>query len=244
MARLNQIVAVASGKKTRVDKGLTEVYHRLQKADQFTGLKRTYTPDDEQGEALPPETKAVQYTVEQAVEEARTLMTELFDVIATQETGNTKAKADVVVGDTVIVKDAPVSYLLFLEKQLQNIGNFVSKLPVLDTADEWKYDAAKDVYVTDPISQNRTKKVARNHVKYEATEQHPAQVEMYFEDVKVGVWNTVKFSGAMPAKDRKEMLERVRLLSEAVKLAREEANNTQVDNVMVGKQVFDYLFSK
>jgi hypothetical protein len=35
-------------------------------------------------------------------------------------------------------------------------------------------------------------------VKAEATEKHPAQVEVYHEDVVVGQWKTVKFSGALP----------------------------------------------
>ena len=48
----------------------------------------------------------------------------------------------------------------------------------------------------------RTKKVPRNHVKAEATEKHPAQVEVYYEDVAVGYWTTVKFSGALPAQPR------------------------------------------
>ena len=35
-------------------------------------------------------------------------------------------------------------------------------------------------------------------MKYEATEKHPAQVETYTEDIKVGEWTMVKFSGAIP----------------------------------------------
>ena len=82
----------------------------------------------------------------------------------------------------------------------------------------------------------------RNHVKAEATEKHPAQVEVYYEDVAVGYWTTVKFSGALPAQRVNELLERVEKLQHAVKFAREEANGTEVTDQRVGDAVFGYLF--
>jgi hypothetical protein len=88
----------------------------------------------------------------------------------------------------------------------------------------------------------KTKKIPRNHVKAEATEKHPAQVEVYYEDVVVGTWRTIKFSGALPASRVNELLNRVEKLQEAVKFAREEANNTDVTEQKVGAKVFQYLF--
>jgi hypothetical protein len=78
--------------------------------------------------------------------------------------------------------------------------------------------------------------------KAEATEQHPAQVEVYYEDVIVGYWRTVKFSGALPAERVNELLSRVEKLQEAVKYAREEANNIEADEQKVGERVFSYIF--
>jgi len=88
----------------------------------------------------------------------------------------------------------------------------------------------------------KTKKIPRNHVKAEATEKHPAQVEVYYEDVVVGNWRTIKFSSALPAKRVNELLSRVEKLQEAVKFAREEANNLEVVEQKVGAKIFDYLF--
>jgi hypothetical protein len=88
----------------------------------------------------------------------------------------------------------------------------------------------------------RTKKVPRNHVKAEATDKHPAQVEVYYEDIAVGYWTTVKFSGALPAKRVNELLDRVEKLQRAVKFAREEANGSEVTDQRVGDVVLRYLF--
>jgi hypothetical protein len=114
---------------------------------------------------------------------------------------------------------------------------------VLDAAESWSFDEATDSYATAPSQTTRSKKVPRNHVKAEATEKHPAQVEMYFEDVLVGYWTTVKYSGALPQARISELKARVVKLAEAVKVAREAANSTPVVDQKIGDRVFDYLFA-
>jgi hypothetical protein len=93
------------------------------------------------------------------------------------------------------------------------------------------------------VQTNRTKKVPRVLVKYEATDKHPAQVETWFEDIPVGVWNTVHLSGAVPAARQRELLARVADLAEAVKIAREEANMAEVTDQHVGGAIFAYLLA-
>jgi hypothetical protein len=51
----------------------------------------------------------------------------------------------------------------------------------------------------------------------------------------------VKFSGALPAKRVTQLLERVEKLQQAVKFAREEANNAEVVDRHVGDKIFSYL---
>ena len=242
MAKLNQIVAVVSGKKSQSQKAITEVYKKLQKSALFEGISRRYTPTDEDGETQPDEKKNVQYKARQAVADARSALNDLFDVTATQDWGNCVAKADVKVDDVTILEQVPVTWLLFLEKQLTDLHTFVKQIPVLDPAETWAWDENADCYATEPAVSNRTKKVPRSHILYEATEKHPAQVEMYHEDVKVGEWRTVKFSSALAAQEKNEITDRIRRLQEAVKFAREEANSMKVDNVKIGNKVFDFVF--
>ena len=206
MAKLNQIIAVANGKKTGTQKSLTDIYQKLGKSELFSGITRVYHPDDDGGETLPKETKMLQMKSSDAINEAKNALVELFDVTLTQDVANTQAKSDVVVDGNTILSNVPVTYLLFLEKQITDIGTFVSKLPTLDPAEQWVFDPNTDSYRTDPTVTNRTKKVLRNHVKAEATDKHPAQVEVYSEDVKVGEWSTIKFSGAIPSKEKNEKL--------------------------------------
>lgn len=244
MAKLNQIIAVVNGKKTKTAKAVTDVYHNLQKPTLFEGISRSYKPSAEDGETFPPERKLIQYTVKNAVSEVRHALTELWDVTATQDWANCKAVADVKLGGETLLAKAPVPHLLFLEKQLIDLHTFVSKLPTLDSAEKWIFSAEQDAYTSDETKTNKTKKVLRNHTKAEATDKFPAQVETYSEDIKVGEWATIKFSGAIPAKEKNEMLERIAKVQEAVKFAREEANSLDVDNQTVAQPILDFVFGK
>jgi hypothetical protein len=110
-------------------------------------------------------------------------------------------------------------------------------------AESWHFDSTQDCWASDPAETSKTKKVPRNHVKAEATEKHQAQVEVYHEDVVVGYWKTVKFSGAVPRSRVRELVERVEKLQKAVKMAREEANSVPAEKVQTSDKVFGYLFT-
>jgi len=242
MAKLNQIIAVEKGVKSGALRDLTDAHHGLQKPALLAGISRVYQPKDEEGEQLPPESTRVQIKADDVIRRTAAIMTRLFDVTATKDWANCSAKADVTVDGQAILRDVPVSYLLFLEKQLTDLHTFVKKLPVLDASEAWAFDESADCWKTGSVRTNRTKKVPRNHVKAEATEKHPAQVEVYYEDVTVGYWTTVKFSGALPAKRVNDLLDRVDRLQRAVKFAREEANGAEVTDQRAGDAVFRYLF--
>lgn len=242
MPKLNQIIAIQAGRKSQAKEVLTAAYHQLQKADLLSGISRTYKPKDETGETQPPESKLVQLKIGEVVDRITRELTELFDVVATQDFANCDAKADIKIDGRTLVAGVPVTHLLFLEKQLVDLTTFIEKLPVLDPGERWVFDGTQDCYASESFQTTKTKKVPKSHIKYEATKEHPAQVEMYFEDVTVGTWTTVKFSGAVPANEKNRLLERVRNLSDAVKQAREEANGTEVEKKKIGEAMLGYIF--
>ena len=242
MAKLNQIIAIEKGVKSQSLRELTDAHQMLQKQALLAGIARTYRPTDDEGDQYPPESTRVQIKVEEVINQTVDILTKLFDVTATKDWSNGEAKANIVVDGNTLVADVPVTYLLFLEKQLTDMHTFIKNLPVLDAAELWTFDASQNAWATEPIQTTKTKKIPRNHVKAEATEEHPAQVEVYYEDVIVGYWRTVKYSGAMPAARVSTLLERVRKLQEAVKFAREEANSIEITDQKVGAAIFNYLF--
>lgn len=241
--QLNQVIAVEKGIKGRAASTITKSYQRLQKGGLTEGLVRKFTPKDEDGEQLPTEKKNVQVVVEDELTEVVAAKSEHFDVVARKDWANTEARADVVVEGNVVLSDVPVTYLLSLEKELEDWRTYVSKLPTLDTSVVW---ASEDggISRSEPVLKNRTKKVQKPIVLYDATEEHPAQTNLITEDVVVGQWTETSLSGAISVRRQKELLTRANKMLDAVKEARVRGNTHEVKDVSVSGQIFGYLLNK
>lgn len=243
MAKLNQILAIEKGVKTRAYSTFTELHKLSQKDALLNGFSKVYEPREEAGERYAPESVPVQFNIGEAVVRAKTALTELFDVTAAKDFGNLDAIADVVVDGDVIVEKAPVTFLLFLEKQLNDINTFVSKFVVLDASLSWTFDETTGEFRSDPVATQRTRKVQKPLVLYHATDKHPAQTQVISEDVAVGDWTTVKRSGAISRTEKDAILQRISTLLKAVKFARERANAGDAPDKKVGERVFNFIFS-
>jgi hypothetical protein len=240
--RLNQVVAIEKGIKNRVCAEISRLHKLNQKSELFNGFIKNYTPKDDDGEQYPTESKRVQLSASDAINEFAKALSQLLDIEATKDYANCNARADVVVDGAVLLGDAPTTYLLFLEKQIADIRTYIEKLPVLDDSEAWDIDVNTGLYKTDTVKTHRTKKVQKPVVLYDATDRHPAQTQMITEDITVGYWNIVKQSGAIPVPEIKKLVKRIDKLSAAVKFAREKANSIEAVSVSVGDAVFGYLF--
>jgi hypothetical protein len=242
--KLNQIVAIERGVKTKAGKDVTAIYHEIQKTQLFGGIARTYRPKDDDGDMLPAESTLVQLKADEMLTNLGKDLSVLFDVTATKDYGNTKASADVIVDGKVLLADVPTPYLLFLEKQLADtVRVVITKFPTLDPAVQWHWDSAAGAWATEPVETQRGKKVPRVLVKAPATDKHPAQVDVWQEDVVDGYWSTTKFSGALPVDRLNLLLARLDVLIKAVKFAREEANSITVVEQAPGAAIFGYLLA-
>lgn len=243
MAKQGQILALEKSAKGHAESTITKSYHVLQKDTLLNGISRTYQKKHEDGDDLPAERTLVQVRVHEEIEKVSTALARAFDLTATKELTNTVAKADVVIDGVRILRDVPGTVLLALERELVNVDTYVSKLPTLDMAEEWHFDETKNAYATEPTQTTKGKKVPRNHVLAAATDKHPAQVQVWHEDVVVGTWTQIRYSGALPARELSEMKARVRALRDAVKIAREAANTAEAVDLKVGSALLGYVFA-
>lgn len=242
MAKLNQVIAIEKGIKGRVHSGLTEMYKLVQKPELFNGFNKSYQPIADDGESLPSESKRVQCNASDMLQGASRLLTELFQVTARKDWTNCTALADVKVDDKTILTAVPVTYLLFVEKQLTDLRTFVGEMPVLDDAEEWKKDAHSGLFKSGEVKTHRTKKTQKPIVLYDATDKHPAQTQLITEDVLAGHWSAIKHSGSMPKTEKVALMGRIEKLLNAVKEAREQANMAdEITTPEVGEAVFAYL---
>lgn len=239
---LNQVVALEKGAKTAAKTAQTEAYQKLGKSEvPLSGLLRTYQPLVDGDVVLPSEETHVQIRVEDIVNDLGQLTARLLNVTATKDVGNTQARADLVVDGEVIVADVPPTFLLTLEKELGDWRTMILSLPELDLAERWSADADVNAYRSEPRQTIRTVKTPKPIVLAPATDRHPAQVQMITEDVPLGTWTNVKFSGKIPGQRKAELLASVDKLIAAAKIAREAANTTRVADVNAGTAIASYL---
>ncbi|MHA1342368.1 MAG: DUF7873 family protein [Promethearchaeota archaeon] len=240
----NQVIAIVKGKKSQAEKVTKKTYQQLEKNDLFSGIDRTYRPKSEEGDKRPPEKKIVQQTVQSSIADIKEVNEDMINLVAAMDIGNCDAKGNVIVNDITLLKDVPATHLIFLEKRVEDFITLISKLPVLDAAEEWTWNPNIGCYSAAPRETSSTNKVLNHKIVAEVTKEHPAQVAQYTIDEIVGYWSTILLSGNISADDKKNLLKKARDLSDAIKIAREEANNAEIKTSDFGTKIMNYLFGE
>lgn len=244
--KLNQVLAISKNVKSRTNDAITDVNKKVEKGELFRGNTRNYTPIDDLQEALPPESKLPLFTTAELLGVLRSSWEEQMDAVRLQDEGNMHARADVVVEGTVVLKAVPATHLMYLIKQLTDLQTILQKWPVLDQAEQsWTWVAGSYWWKSAETATIRTKKLPKVLVKYEATEKHPAQTEVYHDDIQVGTWRSVKVDAGMEKAQKNLLTRRCHLLLEACKKALEEANAVEVQPpASRAAELFDFLFAR
>ena len=239
--KLTVVLGLLKGAKARAHSNVSTLHHQSTKTPLYAGQIRTYEPRDDDGERRHPESQQVQLRASDVLDELAKQLARHWDLALWRDEGNTIARADVVVDGQTLLANVPATFLLFLEKQLNDWRTAVTKLPTLDTGESWTFDQATGLYQTAAVKSASTKKVLRNHTVHPGTEKHPPQVQTFQEDVPVGDWTTTKLSGALPVVVQRRLVERLDALADAVKSARERANLVEVEEVKAADALFSYL---
>lgn len=241
--KLHQLLAIEKGVRKRVTEGITEQHRITQDPRLLGGIAKTYKPKDENGQRYPDEVSPVTVRYREALDIANALWAEAVNVEARKDQANLTALARVSVNDLEILPPVPATFLLFLEKQLENVRTFVEKIVELPAGMEWHYNAQNGLHESGERLTIRTEKVQEALVLYPATDKHPAQAQMITTDRPVGEWTTTHSHGGIPAELKREWLRKVNTLLDAVKIAREEANTIDVpEERAYGEALLRYIF--
>lgn len=244
---LGQVVAIQQDVSTSSMARLTKAYHALDVPNMFDGMRGDYDPiGDAETDKLPPEGNEVQATVDAMFTAAREALTDLFDITAARDFTNSSgnAVADVVVGESVLVKGASMPYLLWLGRQLDHINTFVERIPTHAPDTTWSLHESRGVWVSAPVRRLRTVKVPKVVQLAPATPQHAAQVQMFHEDVPHGTWNRVRYTGAIPVERKETLLRRINTLRAALHVARGVCNMAEAVDPKPGARILGYLFDE
>lgn len=243
--QLHQLLAVEADRRKKATLILRESIVTLsKKSDHFDGLVKSYHPLSEDGDKLPSEVKEIVTTVRDKVLYAQnSIITGIDAQISKEETNASgEVRAELIVDDENFGELSSTA-LLALEQQLNAIRQMYHAIPTLDPVKVWNKDdgAGKGFFKTNTYTAVRTSKENMPMVMYEATEEHPAQVQMVTKDVQVGEWKTIYKSGKITPAEKSNLLGRIDSFIDSVKRARSRANQADIKQVKIGKRIFDFI---
>ena len=241
MTKLHEIIAVESDLKS---KALSEVQTSKDIFGAESGMIgeiRVYQPLADDGETFPDEVTTLVTTVGEVLDLVKNSFGSWVDVALTKEVQNSNTSANVVVDGVDLFVDLPAPALLNLEANLNELKKVYSLIPTLDPTEVWEYSEGQEQFISEPRITFRTKKVPKNHVLAEATKEHPAQVEVFTEDVRVGTWTKTVQCGMVSQSEKRRMLARIDKLYRAVKQARQRANGLEIEQSKFAETLFDYI---
>lgn len=242
--KLHQIIAVEENLKEAATRALEATKNAFTGAlVRFQGQTRRYQPLNEGDETFANEVTNLATTVTKELAEVEKAFGGWMDVSVQKEVTNSRTKASVSVNGKVLLVDLNAPALLNLENKLAVLRKAYEAIPTNDPTEVWTFDPSENSYVTGQQTSYRAKKVTKAVVLYEATKEHPAQVQAVNEDVRVGTWTTVKRSGMLSLTQKADMLNRLDQLIRAVKSARQEANDVEIVPLSVAEKIFGFIKS-
>ena len=253
MGKLHQLLAVHDSLQTTFKKVVEEGISTFTKKDNlFQGLTSETVSKLEETDPRysefpsSTETVPVAETVVSKLEYILTHACKFFDASYQIDTANTKAVADVVMEDgKVIAKSLPAVTILFLENKFKTIRGLIEAVPTLDPAKVWTpRNDMPGVYANPPVSVPVMELVKEHIVIVNATDKHPAQVGIKESRVPRAVKTTTTLSGRISTLEKSHLLARCDALINALKKARQTANDIDHSNANISESFVNYLFGK
>lgn len=245
MSKLHELLAVEADKNNIATKLVEESRATLaKKPDHFRGhIKQLTYFDEKRAAENAEETKLVVSTVDENLDYTLNHVASYFDVILQKELTNQTASADLVVDGVVFAKSIPATFLLGMENRLKGLRALFEAAPTLPPAIDWSNDANAGTghYRSPKTMVPRTEKQVKFVTLAPATDKHPAQVKDWTEDVPVAKIETVEFSGMWTVQQKADALDRLDVLTQAVKKARQRANTAEVIDGHIGAVLTDFI---
>lgn len=248
MSQLHELLSVEGdlkGEKNKIKDETVVVFSK--KPNLFLGFIKVlemFDANKQNEEAAGGQRSEITTTVPKKLEYVSKSFTRFWDAKLQKETANQEAKADVIINGVVFAEDIPVTFLLGMEEELKQLRKVYDSIPTLQPGIDWVQDSQKGSgywKAVHPVIQQKTKQLIQSKIVAEPTKEHPAQIREWSEDVPVGKYCTENWSGMISPAEKSKALSRLDTVLRAFKKARQRANNQEVKNLAIGRQLFDFI---
>lgn len=215
----------------------------------FSRTKKVFFPATEGVDGAKEVVEEDRPLVTSVAKEARFVLDKLTDCVDlnyTIDCANTEAKADIILdNDIPIVKDVPATFLVHLEKRLNQVLKLVEDMATADPAAGYQPDPSEgpNVLKANDVRRARTNKIEKYQVIVPPTVQHPANVVKVTTDEVVGYVTTYNWSTLPTTNQKSDMIARIVKLRDAVVSARARANCHEVEQKKMFGKFVNYILS-
>lgn len=244
--KLHEILAVEGMLDKTAKKLVLSSKKQLDKENLFMGQTRKLEMFAEKDARLNTvETMKLETTVDENLNYALDAVAKYWDAVIQKDSANQEAKADVVIDGKTILTDVPATTLLGLESKLTELRSLFEAIPTLPTGINWERNEADEpgIFRTrEDVKQAKTENDVGFRVLYEATKEHPAQIEKFKVVNDVGMYSTSRLSGMYTAHNKAKKLENTDIALRAIKTARQRANTVVINkNKKIGKDLITFI---
>jgi hypothetical protein len=246
--RLHEILAVESDRRGAAEKIVKEtIVSFTKKANLFRGRHKwlEMLSEERQGEARgATETTEIVETVPKKLRYAVKSLSKYWDALLTKEATNQTAVADLVVDGQTIAEALPATWLLGMESKLKQLRAILEVIPTHEPGVRWEPDPEKgdDVYRSaEPKATKREEKSFAYKVLYDATPEHPAQIEKWTVNNVTGTYFEQLWTSTITPARKSELLARCDRVIRATKKARMRANQAALVQRKAASGIINYV---
>lgn len=233
-AKLHELLAVEDTVIGAAEKLLAETNEKFNKhTEYFTGhvtvlARLRESPEDKAIESARGTSKALPTNVLDTLSYITPFLDKALTIKLQKHRANQQAQADVMVDGKVVIPNAPVDFLLDLEKALPRWRAMFATMPTLDPSKDWVKERVGVWKTKEPAVTAQTEKRVYAVELSPATDKHPAQVREASREEVVGKFLATTFSGAATSQQKADAIKWCDTLLGAVKQARMRANSVEV----------------
>ncbi len=244
---LSAALALRQRSKTLYTKEGSKAVQGLANEKALNGMAKTYVPLDDEGTRLPEERKKATDNAPELIRNFIASATEAWDTNATVDCGNAELRVDVVFQGNTILKGAPIPFVLYLESEIKDVLGYLRAAKELDPEKDWSTTrSAEGFFSTEGVSTSRVEKDV-THVELAAPQMKdgvwfPGKWAESSTTKNVGTWTIMYTSGALSAREKRELIERGEQILQAIVTARESANSQRVPRMEVTKDILNAWF--
>lgn len=247
--KLHELLAVETNLENQANKTRGDLKDTFEKKRHLFEEKRSiFIPSEDSGKQVTEAQSDIQSTVQKELNWVQEFISKALDASYQVAEANTIARADVILEDdseTVLLKAVPATSLLELEKRMTELTLLIGAIPTLDPAKGFVPDAQRGegYFKARTVNKTRSRKEKVVIVLHAPTKEHPAQTTLIDKDIPIGNIEEQEWSALMTPARKAELLNRVEMVSRAVRRARSRANEVEVDKTKkIGKKILDYVF--